>query len=117
MVLFRRLIRLAIFVCALTTLHPVVTSGLQLDDSLLEHLLIFNQLLHFKVAVFARIVFEYLQAFSQVFVLVLKLVNFLILLVNQLRLLLDRLAEAQISLQNFFHHVDCLDDAASNSVF
>jgi hypothetical protein len=84
MILFGGLDRLNILLGVLPTLHPVVICGLELDNSLLEHFLITDEFLHFKVAVFSSVILQYLQTLSQVFILILELVDFLILLINQL---------------------------------
>jgi hypothetical protein len=53
-----------------------------------------------------------LQTLSQILILILQLVYFLILFIDQLRLLLDRLPQTEIPLQHLLHHVDCLNYAS-----
>ena len=61
-------------------LHPVV-SCFQLNDAFFQYLFVSNQLLHFEVGVFPRILLQHLKSFSQIFIFVLKLVNFAVLVV------------------------------------
>ena len=49
-------------------------------------------------------------------IFILKLEDLSILVVDQLRLLLNSLTKAKIALQHLFHHVDCVNDPASDSI-
>ena len=90
--------------------------GFKLYDTLLEHFLVPYKFLNLEVRVFASIVFQHLQTLSQVFILILKLVNLAVLIIDQLWLLLDSLSQTQVALQNFFHHVDRLNDSACDCI-
>ena len=72
--------------------------GFKLYDTLLEHFLVPDKFLNFEVRVFASVVFQHLQTLSQVFVLILKLVNLAVLIVDQLWLLLYSLSKTQVPL-------------------
>lgn len=86
-------------------------------NALLEASLLANQLLHLSLGVLAGEILQNLQPLSEVFILVLKLVNFLVLLVYEFRLLLDGFSETKVPLQHFLHHIDGLDDPPSNCIF
>ena len=56
------------------------------------------------------------QPLPQILILVLQLEYLRVLVVDQLRLLLDGLTQAQISLKYLLHHVDGVDDATRDRV-
>ena len=74
--------------------YPVIAGLFQLFHSFFKEFLVVNELLNFQIRVFASEFFQNLESLSEVLVLVLKLKDFSVLLVNQLRLLLNSVSEA-----------------------
>ena len=72
--------------------------------------------MHLLQGVLAGEIFQYHQPLTQIFVFVLKLEDLRILIINELGLLLDGLSEPQIALQHLLHHVDCVNDSASDGI-
>ena len=66
--------------------------------------------------VFAGEVFKDHEALSQVFILILKLEDLCVLIVDKFRLLLDGFTQAQVPLQHLLHHVHGVNDPASDRV-
>jgi hypothetical protein len=98
-------------------LHPIICRIFKLNHTLLKQLFIMNQSLHFKIWIFACVLFKYLKTFSDVLVLVLKLKYFTILFVDQFWLFLNSFSKAQITLKNLFHHIDCLNNTTGYCIF
>lgn len=98
--------------CVLSSLIPIIASGLELNNSLFEDFFFSDQFLHFKIRIMACEILHDLETLSQILILILQLVYFLILFIDQLRLLLDRLPQTEIPLQHLLHHVDCLNYAS-----
>ena len=98
-------------------LCPIIACLLQLCDSLLESLLLSHKFLNFNHAILTSVVFKHHETLTQVFVFVLKLEDLRVLVINELRLLLDGLSESEIALQHFLHHVHRVDDAACDGIF
>lgn len=96
----------------LMLVHPVIGGCLQLDNSLLKHLLVMDQPCQFRL----RLTHQ-LQLLPKVFILILQPKKFSVLLVNQFGLLLNYLAQFRVTLQQFLHHIDRLNNAASYLVF
>ena len=73
-------------------------------------------MLHLLKRVLSGEVLKDHQPLPEVFILVLQLEDLCVLVVNQLGLLLDGLSQAEVPLQHLLHHVDGVDDAASDGV-
>ena len=95
---------------------PVVAGLLKLGHALLKCLLLPDEVLHLLKRVLPGEVLKDHQPLPEILILVLQLEDLRVLVVNQLRLLLDSLSQAQIPLQHFLHHVDGVDDPASDGV-
>lgn len=57
------------------------------------------------------------ESLPKILIFVLQLEYFCILIVNKLWLLLDGLSQAQIALEHFFHHVDCVNNPTRDCIF
>ena len=87
-----------------------------MGHSLLKGLFLANQSLHLLKGVLPGEVFQDYKSLPQIFILILKLENLSILVIDQLGLLLDGFSESEVPLQNLLHHVHRVDDSASNCV-
>ena len=96
---------------------PVVAGLLELSHPFFQSFLFSHQMLYLLQRVLAREVFQDHEALSQVLILVLKLEYLSVLVVDELRLFLNGLAQAKIALENFFHHVDSVNDPSRNRIF
>ena len=95
---------------------PVLIRLLQMLDPIFKLSLLFGQLSHLSQRVFASIVFEDGEAVSQVLILLCKLENLSITIVEIFRLALDCFSQGKVPLQYFFHHVDGVNDSFSDSI-
>jgi hypothetical protein len=96
--------------------RPVHGRLLQVFDPILKHLLLFDQLGHVCVSVLTRVLLKYLQAYSQILVLILQHEYVGIEVIHVLSLLLDVLPQTQVALEHLLHHVHGVDDALGDRV-
>ena len=95
---------------------PVGTCLLEVLDSILKLSLLFDQSLHLDQRVLSSALLNHCQSLPEVLILLLQLEDLCVAVIKYLALSLNSLPETQVTLQNFFHHVDCMHNPLSDSV-
>ena len=96
---------------------PIVACLLKMFNTFLQRLFLIHEPLDFLERVFASVLFQCLESLSKVFVFILNLKDLSVLIIDELRLLLNSLAETQIALKHFLHHVYGVNDSTSDGIF
>jgi len=96
---------------------PVLGRLLQTFNSILKNFPFFVKFVHFEVRVFSSGVFHKLESVSQILVFLSHLVKISIKSVNCFRIILDCFSEWNVRLENFFHHIHCMNYSFCDGVF